>query len=249
MTINPQQYPLLHDSLVGATATLSALTQQLNAQPTMDPVMQAVFIDAITEHTSKLGSALWRQNYENEKLVRQQKMQLSFARHPIRSLADLEMAPLKAKREILNAMAIVPVTVAAWFLGVPKHTIYDLPYHAGISPWPKYLNVQAMSVDQIMLLATNPKFYDRHYVEIAPQAHCKNILDHSIEVNEETAQAIINVSYAELLTLTKRTYLYRPRFRLAELEKIRAEKLNQVAASPRPKGPSDRATLLEVVVL
>lgn len=243
MTINPQQYPLLHGSLVEATVTLSALTERLNAKPTMDPVMQAVFIDAITEHTSKLGSALWRQNYENEKLVRQQKMQLAFARHPIRSLADLEMAPLKAKREILNAMAIVPVTVAAWFLGVAKHTIYDLPYHAGISPWPKYLNVQAMSIDQIMMLATKPEFYDRHYVGIAPQANAKTTFDHSIEVNEETAQAVINVSYAELLTLTKRTFLYRPRFRLAELEKIRAEKLNQEAAFPQTEGPSDRTVL------
>lgn len=223
MNTEHRKYPLLNKDLVTASLALSVLSQYLKQEPT--PEVQAAIVNSIAEQAAKLDLVLWHQNHENGKVVEQHKIQLGFARHPIRSAAELSQAPLSVKRETLNAMAIVPVSVAASYLGVAKHTIYNLPYYAGIPPWDKYLGVQPMSINQIMLLAKNPEFCQRRHVEIQPQACVDTILDHLIMVSEETAQAYINAPYAELLALTKRTYIYRPRFRLSDLEKIRVAKL------------------------
>lgn len=152
-------------------------------------------------------------------------------------VAKLKSVALKAKRNVLDTMAIIPTPTAAAYLGIPEVRLREMKYKAMFGD--VYMGRQCFSMDELALLAMNPGWV-KYYTPVASEEQIvlpnPAALYEMTFVDEDFACAYTDLDIYNLAKQAKPsqrrygTYNIKHQFRLSDLEKIRVAKLTATAA-------------------
>ena len=150
-------------------------------------------------------------------------------------------ADLRDKRRILKSIPIVTVPMGAAYLGVNESDLHSLKYTCCDLFGARYLGRQCYSIDELQLIAKNPKWMHQ-YASAKPQevAELPNltVLDHVIFVNCDLAMAYTDLTSCQLASQVRPAYRNSCPYRLADLEKIRTAALILEGTTPLQKAVS-----------
>lgn len=147
------------------------------------------------------------------------------------AIDQLRRAPLEYKRAVLSYMHIIPVSIAAVFLGLSEKNLNDWQQCWSIFG-KSYAGAHCYSLNELYVIANNrgqifTGLVAEEVRDVSTVAH--TALDEVVMVEEKVAAALANMSLDEIHDRLPRNALIRRPFRLSDLEKIRVAKLNATA--------------------
>lgn len=146
---------------------------------------------------------------------------------------QLEAAMLTNKRAVLRAVPLINVQVGAAFLGMTTAALYDLLYKSNGLLGDYYASAYCLSIDELFLIAENPNWLhdgDQRNEPSDTVLPDDRAFDHVLFVGETVACAFLDLTPSELGRQVQRSANRRRPYRLADLEKIRTEKMAQPLA-------------------
>ena len=228
------------------TALSLRITQQLPPNLTVKALLMAHFkpqrtLEAIVKlmrsapdssiPTAQLRDAqqnlmnTWNANHNNDELGDK----LTMIQVPVdQQIRDLKATPLADKRIMLASMPIISGQHAAYFLRIAEESFYhfNIFYHDVFGQI--YMNQRHYSLDELKLIESNPEWLTNHRKSFTPasttppddpQIHPLTL------VEENVAMAFCNITRHELPKVAYVSSEKVPTYYLADLDKIRVEKL------------------------
>ena len=143
-------------------------------------------------------------------------------------IRDLKAAPLAAKHIVLASMPIIDVLYAAVSLGLTEPAFnHFIAFHHDIFGQ-RYMNQRRYSLDELMLIESNPEWLSNYRKSPAPAAARKPgypQVVHFAVVEEKAAMAFCNITRDELPKAAWVTSHNVSAYYLDDLDKIRVTKL------------------------
>lgn len=137
----------------------------------------------------------------------------------------LATSSLTEKYKVLQSIPIVPVSVAASYLGVNESELHRLKYQCKDMFGARYLGRKCYSMEELQVIAQNPEWMSKDTMA-KPQVESElpklSVLDPMTFVDIEVAKAFTNLSTIQLSLYKRPSYRGRNSFRLSDLEEIRA---------------------------
>jgi hypothetical protein len=168
----------------------------------------------------------------NKAAYRQLRAERTLIKIPVnKQISVLQDVPLKDKRNLLDDMPIVPVSVGAAFLGVAEADLHDVnAQNCGVFG-NIYLRRRCNSMNELLLIAQNPAWLrDRSDSSTALVLPDSSVLDSVTYVDIRTAAAFTNMDLDEVSEQVQSngrfSCYYGPTYRVSDLEEIRVAKLN-----------------------
>jgi hypothetical protein len=145
-------------------------------------------------------------------------------------IQQLQAAPLANKHSMLRSVPLVSVPIGAAFLGINTSMLYKFTADFAGIIGDFYAGGYCLSIDEILMIEQNPQWcgaITRVNEVTAKKPVDGRIFDHMLNVNECVACAFANMTPSELRSTVQQNSQTRRPFRLADLEKVRVEKLSK----------------------
>jgi hypothetical protein len=149
-------------------------------------------------------------------------------------IAALRAAPLTEKRNLLDALPIVPVPVGAAFLGVAEADLHDINSQGCGVFGDTYLRRRCNSMNELLLISQNPGWLRYHPEESSALVLSDPMMLYAMTyVDVQTACAYLNMKWHELkiqVQANGRYHRYDRTYRVSDLEAFRVTKLKSQQA-------------------
>ncbi|MCA1856418.1 hypothetical protein LE190_10870 [Massilia oculi] len=224
MTTNTASNFMLQNLAVKATA----MNGQMQQRALRGSIASVAYDSTTPENVRiKLRTAM-QKSVENE--YRQLHAEAKSSMIPVdQQIAALRAAPLTEKRELLDALPIIPVPVGAAFLGVAEADLHDVNSQGYGVFGDAYLRRRCNSMNELLLISQNPGWL-RYHPEGSPALVLSDtVMLYAITyVDVQTACAYLNMRWDEVtkqVPANGRYYRYDRTYRVSDLEEFRVAKL------------------------
>lgn len=146
---------------------------------------------------------------------------------------QLRMASPANKRAVLRAAPVVSAPIAAAYLGITTRAMNEFTGDHFRVIGDNYAGGYCLSIDEVFLIEQNPQWLKGAMSSnkvFDPEQANDNVFDHLLYVSTEMACAFTDLPPLELSKAARRSAQSRRPYRLADLESIRAAKLDQHVA-------------------